>query len=178
MITPLKEILRKLLEMEEINRKEYWILIDDLDITFNINKQSDNDQLINLIRIVRIYNIEFLKQNSKILLFIREDMCNHIKNKYSDSAKIIQGNSIIINWYKSQYDVPNINDIPLKKMAERRIKLAFQKCDIPISENEYLWNKLIQESSKYDNSNSSFKYILDYTFYRLRDVVTFLGAMR
>jgi hypothetical protein len=176
MITPLKEILKWLFDTEDVKRREYWILVDDLDVGYRLEDETDNDKLMDLIRIVRVYNTEVLNENSKILVFIREDICKHIVNKYNDSAKIIQSNNIPINWYLPPAEIENEDDVPLKRLADRRIKIAFEKAGKPITPNKSPWDCLIEESLSY--YGSSFKYVLDHTFYRPRDIVTFLDAVR
>lgn len=175
MINPLKEILKWLFNTEEVKKREYWILVDDLDVEYKLENEADNDKLMDLIRIVRVYNTEILSESSKILVFIREDICKHIVNKYNDSAKIIQGNIIPINWYIPPTEMGNEDEIPLKKLADRRIRVAFQNNNLPIPEGTSPWDCLIEEGRAY--GSSSFKYILDYTFYRPRDIVTFLDAV-
>ncbi len=175
LIGPLKEILKWLFNTEEVKRREYWVLVDDLDVDFKLEDDADNNKLMDLIRIVRVYNTEILSEKSRILIFIREDICKHIVNKYNDSAKIIQGNNIPINWYIPLTEMGNENDIPLKKLADRRIRIAFNKNNLPIPPKTSPWDCLIEEVHNY--GSSSFKYILDYTFYRPRDIVTFLDAV-
>lgn len=177
MITPLKEILKWLFDTDDVKSREYWILVDDLDVGYKLESDIDNDKLMDLIRVVRVYNTEVLNDNSRILVFIREDICKHIVNKYNDSAKIIQSNNIPINWYFPPAEFSDENKIPLKKLADRRIKIAFEKTNRFIAPNRSPWESLIEESYSHYNG-SSFKYILDYTFYRPRDIVTFLDAIR
>lgn len=131
---------------------------------------------MDLIRIVRVYNTEILSENSRILVFIREDICKHIVNKYNDSAKIIQSNNIPLNWYIPPTEIGNDSSIPLKKLANRRIKIAFEKKGKTITPGKSPWDCLIEDNYSY--SGSSFKYVLDHTFYRPRDIVTFLDAVR
>lgn len=175
MIAPLKEILKWLFNTEDVKNREFWILIDDLDVNYKLENEADNKKLMDLIRIVRVYNTDILKENSRILIFIRKDICNHIVNKYNDSAKIIQSNDIPINWYFPPSDDNDEDDIPLKKLADRRIRIAFEKIGRTIPFNKSPWDCLIEESSIYNGT--SFKYVLDYTFYRPRDIVTFLDAV-
>ena len=176
MITPLKEILKWLFNTEDIENREYWILVDDLDVGYKLENESDNEKLMDLIRIVRVYNTEVMNENSRILVFIREDICKQIVNRYNDSAKIIQSNNIPINWYLPPAEIGNEDETPLKKLADRRIRIAFEKTGLSILNNKSPWDCLIEENCLY--SGSSFKYVLDHTFYRPRDIVTFLDAVR
>ena len=127
---------------------------------------------MDLLRISKYYNNEVLNNNhAKILIFLREDIRNSMISKYADSAKIFSTYEININWYCEKNEV----DIPLKKLANRRIKLNFDTRDIPCGEDA--WSSLIKSGkseSQYYSGKSSFKYVLDFTFYRPRDIITFL----
>lgn len=177
MITPLKEILKWLFQTEDVKSREFWILVDDLDVGYKLENELDNDKLMDLIRIVRVYNTELLGDNSRILVFIREDICKNIVNKYNDSAKIIQSNIIPINWYVPSTEMGNEDTVPLKKLADKRIGIAFEKKGLSVSHEKSPWDCLINKKYQYNNG-SSFKSILDFTFYRPRDIVTFLDAVR
>ena len=63
-------------------------------------------------------------------------------------------------------------------MANRRIEINFQNHNIDfrgdawaaLIKNRKLWEQII-------NPKTSFKYILDFTFYRPRDIITFLKTI-
>lgn len=169
LIKPLKEILSVILKYPEI-KYEFWLLFDDLDINYEITNESDNKKIIELLRIAKHYNNEVFKDiNAKILIFIRDDVRDFIISKYSDSAKIFNSYEIFINWY-NHYDEHNN---PLKLMANKRIEINFNKLNLKC-DNDDAWNCLfINEYSEYPTKNS-FKYVLDFTFYRPRDLITFL----
>ena len=125
LITPLKEIVKKILSFDVIKEHEFCLLFDDLDINYSIDNKECNDNIIELLRIARNYNNEvFNVGNAKILVFIRKDINDVIVSRYNDSAKLINSYGIDINWYCNDF---NENRVPLKKMANKRIELNFNK---------------------------------------------------
>lgn len=172
LITPLKEIVKKVLSFDVVKEQEFWLLFDDLDINYSIDNKDCNDNIIELLRIARNYNNEVLNVgNAKILIFIRKDINDIIISKYNDSAKLINSYGIDINWYSNE---ASENFIPLKRMANKRIELNFKKYSLPFNKND-AWSSLIQTWTEYNKS--SFKYVLDFTFYRPRDIITFLNTI-
>ncbi|MBQ2395784.1 MAG: hypothetical protein II304_01910 [Bacteroidales bacterium] len=172
MIDPLKEILKKILSFQDSKDNEFWLMFDDLDVNYKINDETSNDTIMNLLRIVKRYNTEILKDaNVNILVFIRKDIKDIIVSKYNDSAKLFSSYSIDINWYTEDNDE---NGIPLKRMINKRIGLNFKEKNIQYNENNP-WNNLFYLT--YYSDKPSFKYVLDLTFYRPRDVITFLSEV-
>lgn len=175
LIPPLKEILKIILDYPVNKELEFWLLFDDLDLNFNVKNESDNDKVIELIRIAKYYNNEIFKNNSaKILIFIRDDMRDVLLTKYADSAKIFSTYEIIIDWYNHSLLNKNENEMPLKRLANKRIEINFKNNGILYGSDP--WENLFDCESYY-YGKSSFKYVLDYTFYRPRDIITFLGRM-
>lgn len=174
-ILPLKEIINTILSYQVCENKEFWILFDDLDISYDVSSKDDNDNLISLLRVAKNYNNEvFRKGNAKVLVFLREDMRNIILSKYPDSAKLFASYEININWYSHFQTSSNLNENPLKKLADKRIKVNFENFNIHFTESP--WDKLISKSIGM-REKSSFKYILDFTFYRPRDIISFLSMV-
>ena len=173
LIAPLKEIVKKILSYDVIHEQEFWLLFDDLDINYTIDNAVCNDNIMELLRIAKIYNNEILNVGkAKILVFIRKDINDIIISKYNDSAKLINSYGIDINWYCNDFSE---NRIPLKKMANKRVELNFKRLNIPYSTND-AWSSLIPQNWN-EYNKSSFKYVLDFTFYRPRDIITFLDTI-
>jgi hypothetical protein len=172
LIAPLKEILKTILNYDVNREVEFWLLFDDLDINYDINSESDNMKIIDLLRIAKEYNNDIFKNNTaKILIFIRKEIRDFIISKYSDSAKIFNSYEIVINWY--DHILEDENEYPLKKLANKRIEVNFQNHNIKYEADA--WSSLIQDTSI--ENKTSFKYVLDFTFYRPRDIVTFLNKI-
>lgn len=174
LLSPLKDVLKLIIEKPVNKNLEFWLLFDDLDVNYDINNNFANQKIMNLIRLAKQYNNEVFKNSSaKILIFIRDDVRNFIVSKYSDSAKIFSSYEIAINWYNHNLALMDENSNPLKKMANKRIKINFQNHKLPLGEDP--WSTLIKNENYGVNSlKSSFKYVLDFTFYRPRDIITFL----
>lgn len=173
-LTPLKEIIQTALKYQDLENKEFFILFDDLDVDFELTNEDHCRKLMNLIRTVSSLNNTF-PSKVKILLFLRDDMISHLAPKYNDSAKIIDSHKVEINWYVHNLNKLSEDDVPLKKLANQRIKIAFQKNGITIPQKVTPWDFLIEENVGYPKS--SFKYILDYTFYKPRDLVLLFNTI-
>lgn len=175
LIPPLKEIVKIILDFPVNKENEFWLLFDDLDVNYDINNEVHNQKIIELLRLAKHYNNEIFKGNgAKILVFIRDDIRSHIESKYNDSAKIFQSYEIFINWYSQFSSSIDENIIPLKQLANRRIEINFKNHNIPFEGDP--WNNLFTSEVSYGNK-SSFKHVLDFTFYRPRDIVTFLSSV-
>lgn len=167
LIPPLKEVLKIILDYDVNKDFEFWLLFDDLDIDYDIKNEKDNNSILELLRIAKIYNNEVFKYNkAKILVFIRDDVRNNIISRYADSAKIFNSYEIFIDWYNN-----NEFDNPLKKLANKRIEKTFLEHNLRFEKDA--WDSLFKQN----DWKSSFKQILDYTFYRPRDIITFLSIV-
>jgi hypothetical protein len=171
-IPPLKEIVQIVLDFPVNRETEFWLLFDDLDINFSIKDKSSADKVMELIRVSRDYNNDVLLNNkARVLIFLRDDMRDFLKPQYADSAKIFNSYEVNINWHRnSSLDE---SDTPLKNLIDKRIELNFKKNNIPYSGNP--WDELFNFSSI--NGKSTFKYVLDFTFYRPRDIITLLNVL-
>lgn len=177
LIPALKDILKIVLDYDANKELEFWLLFDDLDINFNVNNQIDKNKIMELIRISKFYNNEIFRNNqAKVLLFLREDICDSIIPNFPDSSKIFSSYDINLNWY-SQYlfSTGNECEIALKKLVNKRIELNFTKHNIQFNGDP--WNFLFSTSCVPYIGKSVFKYLLDFTFYRPRDIITFLSTM-
>lgn len=100
LIPPLREILEEVSKYQVNVNKEFWLLFDDLDVGFSNDDPESSNKIIELIRIAKKYNTEYLKDtNTKILIFLRDDIKKIIETKFPDSAKIFSSYEIFINWY-------------------------------------------------------------------------------
>jgi len=177
LINPLKEIVLKVIQYDVNKEKEFWLLFDDLDINFKANDKDSINRITELIRISKIYNTEFFKDtNTKILIFLRDDIKKIIELHNGYSAKIFSSYEININWYDHQSFKSNENQTQLKKFINKRIELNFQANKISF-DNSNAWNRLIEEDTYSYNGKSSFKYIIDFTFYRPRDLILFFNPI-
>ena len=173
-LTPLKEIIQTALKYQDLDDKEFFILFDDLDVDFELSNEDHCKKLMNLIRTVSSLNNTF-PSKVKILLFLRDDMISHLAPKYNDSAKIIESHKVVINWYDHNLNKIKEDDVPIKQLVNRRIVRAFQNRGVSIPSRTTPWGFLIDDNI--GHPKSSFKYLLDYTFYRPRDFVLLLNTI-
>ena len=169
LLPALKEIVETILCFEANRDIEYWLLFDDLDINFDVKNEEDNERVMELIRIAKNFNNDlFSKSKAKLLIFLREDIRDNIITKFPDSAKIFASYEININWFP--YSSDQIDSQPLKQLANRRIAINFDRLNISYGSDA--WSTLVSNENR-----PSFKYILDFTFYRPRDIITMLTVI-
>lgn len=168
-IPALREIVMKMLRFQGLERFNFLVLFDDLDINFKLSRNVDKKRILNLIRITRDYNTQYLLgTKSKILLFIRDDVSNHLMGTEADKSKLFASYETRLNWYDE-----NVNEEKtlLRQFINKRIKLAFDKLGVKCNEED-AWISLIDNTPCEDyNNKTAFKFILDFTYYLPRDLV-------
>lgn len=174
LIPALREVVQTITKYEVNREKEFWLMFDDLDITFqeNVSKQK---MITELLRITKTYNNDILNgTNSKILVFLRDDIKRKIESIYPDTAKIFSSYEIPILWYDHETFKMDENVTILKTFINKRIRLNFENHNISY-DLEDPWSTLIPDNNTEYQGKSSFKYIIDFTFYRPRDLILFLS---
>jgi len=170
LIPNLKEIVSILLKDCQCRcPNRFYLIFDDLDIGVTIDNKNSLDALTELIRITKAYNLDVFRRNEipgGIILLLRDDISEKIKQTQPDTAKIFTSYSIPLIWYNHRDYEQNENSILLKKFINRRIKINFDKANIPVDDDP--WYTLIE--AEYDGK-SSFKHVLNHTFYKPRDLI-------
>ncbi len=167
----LKEIIGKILENDKDN--SYYLIFDDLDINFKSNSEQNLNDLLELIRIAKEYNNSFLRKNhsdSRIIILLRNDISKYLQYYSADSGKIFASYSIELNWYDGTKK--NENEWKIKKFINKRLSNAFKEIGYTFNENDP-WDSFV-DSNDFDYVRS-FKYVLDHTFYRPRDLLCLFG---
>ena len=167
MLPDLEQTMLQLMMKDKDN--DYLLIIDDLDIGYK-NKQENNDMLVDLLRVVKYYNNDVFARNdlsTRILVLLRDDISKHIMN-YADTAKILDSYAFTLRWY--EHNVSE-KDLLLKQFINKRIEHNFKRLSLEYDKSDP-WNSFVEQSKK-GEQKSSFKYILDQTFYRPRDLVLF-----
>lgn len=173
----MKEIVEKILKFDVFTSKEFFILFDDLDIKFTVENHHASEKLLNLLRAAKNLNTSLFRNSKvKVLIFLRDDIRKILETKDSDTSKLFSSYEINLNWYDHQNFRFNENQINLKKFVNKRIEINFKANGIPYMKEDP-WSSLFREDYYNYNNKSSFKYILDQTFYRPRDMVLFLSAI-
>ncbi len=170
-IPALREVVVKMLHFQGLNRFNFFVLFDDLDINFKLSKQDDKNHLISLIRITKLYNTEYLlKTKGKILVFIRDDVSDQLNGMAADKSKMFASYETRLSWY-DHLDIDHEENTMLRKFINKRIGLAFDSLGIRYNTTDP-WNSLVDNAPCRDyNDNTAFKYILDFTFYLPRDLL-------
>lgn len=174
LIPYLEEIVIKILLEDKDN--SYILIFDDLDIGYNFKVESSKEALIDLLRVTKYYNNEIFGRNgikSKILILLRNDIAKHLRFN-ADTAKLFASYAVELNWFEEVYRL-NEDKLKLKQFINKRIMLNFEKNNM-----EYIkgkpWESFVDESefeAWRSNSKSSFKYVIDHTFFRPRDLILF-----
>ncbi|MBS9525852.1 hypothetical protein KI659_17660 [Litoribacter alkaliphilus] len=176
LIPPLREIVEKIVKYEVNRDNEFWLLFDDLDITFQEN-EIQQKMITELLRISKRYNNEILTgSNSKIVVFLRDDIKRKIESLYPDTGKLFTSYEIIIDWYDHETFKLDENVTNLKSFINRRIEYNFLKNNISYNKDNP-WESLIKEDYYEYQNKTSFKYLIDFTFYRPRDLVLFFSKI-
>ena len=168
----LQDVIIKLLEKDPDNK--YVIIFDDLDIEFSSKSESNIKNLTDLIRIAKEFNNDIFGKYGgcvKIILLLRDDIYKHLLY-FADTAKMFGSYEVVIKWYEDIYK-NNESKIKLKQFVENRLRKNFERIKIPIKSNN-VWASFIDETGFNDysyNSKTSFKYLIDHTFYRPRDII-------
>lgn len=87
----LKEIVFKSLAFQTFENNEFVIIFDDLDINFNAKNEADKKALLNLVRTAKEFNNNLRTnkiQNTKVLIFLRDDIQKVLEGFASDTSKI------------------------------------------------------------------------------------------
>ena len=165
MLPNLEQTMIKLMKKDSDN--EYLLIIDDLDIGYK-NKKENNDMLVDLLRVVKHFNIEVFAKNglsNRIFVLLRDDISKHIMN-YADTSKIINSYAVTLRWYQEN---TNEDELLLKQFINKRIEHNFKRLSMSYDSTDP-WSEFVEKAKKGDHK-SSFKYILDQTFYRPRDLI-------
>ncbi len=156
------------------NDNEYLLIFDDLDLGFDCKKEQSLTNLLELLRVVTKYNLQiFGKQQIpiRIIVLLRTDLAKQLIG--ADSAKIIIDNSFELTWYEDMYR-DNESELFLRRFINKRILENFKKNEIKLWTPQDPWLSFIDES-QYHEPKTAFKYVIDHTFYRPRDMIMFFN---
>lgn len=155
-ITTLIEKMKASLKDIYLN-KRVFLLIDGVDDILRF-KKNQLEILSSLIRSIDTLNEYFYRNEIKvkIILSIREDILSNITDP--DFNKIKRDGAINLSWAENTQD--------LKEIVELRLKMSDKdnsNCD--------MWYKIFPRQIR---NTDSWKYLLDHTLYKPRDVLQFL----
>ncbi len=164
-------------ELNLVNENSYVLFFDDLDIGFNASDDKAVDNLLELLRICKYLNNSVFAKggtSAKVIILLRDDVERLISSRGADIAKLFSSYATHLNWYQEEYlKDDKESELGLKKLIVRRAKNAFQKSNIKMSKTDP-WDSLISDDF---SPKSSFKYIIDHTFLRPRDLILFFKPL-
>ena len=169
----LKDVVGKIIEEDVGN--SYCLIFDDLDINFKSYSKTNLDELLDLIRIAKDYNNNFFRTrscDSRVLILLRNDISKYLQYHSADSAKIFASYSIELNWCDGIR--MNEDEWKIKKFINKRLSNAFDEISYPYKSNNP-WDNFL-DPNDWDRT-SSFKYVLDHTFYRPRDFLSLFSEV-
>ncbi len=167
MIGPLRDAVVEVLKMQIFEHSSFMVVFDDLDIKFKLTSDEDKNMLMDLIRVAKRYNTEYLAgTTARIILLLRDDISNHLEGHDGDVAKTFASCAHYLKWYEQDHYGDGRNSL-LRKLINRRLKLAFGKHGVTLNEKDP-WKDFVVEKI---NDKPSFKYVLDHTFYLPRDII-------
>ena len=154
------------------SKKDIILIFDDLDELDKklIKNPSDNDIIINLIKLAKFYNNEFRVKNKKIrlILLVRTDIIDKLQSYDTNLSKIKSSCAVELYWLTNKENEPH--EQPLMSMVLHKIKASCPK--LSSFSNRELYSKLFPE--KIDNKRP-IDYLLDNSFGRPRDIISFLN---
>lgn len=169
MITPLRDTVVQMLNMPIFKDAKYSILFDDLDVKLKLSRDSDKAMLLDLIRVARRYNNEYLHgTTAKVLILLRDDISDRLSGADGDESKMFTSYVRCINWYEHDIAVKDEKQVLLRQFINKRLAIAFERAKYDYN-HEDPWLSFVMESG---DRKTSFKYILDHTFYLPRDLLT------
>ncbi len=179
-IQPLREAVTTVLNTEVFRDYTIYLLFDDLDKDFSLTKDEHKQRIVELARVTKEYNTNYLKGTSAfIILFMRDDVFRETRSHTTDSAKIYNSASAEIKWYNHSSTISHTREkkTHLRQFFNKRLKIAFEKKGISIKGDDP-WTSFVDEKRARDTfGKSAFKYILDLTFYRPRDLLLFFNRI-
>lgn len=175
MIVPLRDTLRKVLSMDIYGGYKFYVLFDDLDVKFKLYNEVDQNMLMDLVRIVRRYNTEYFSASPlHILIFMRDDIAKRLSGVDCDKNKIFGSYEYCINWYEHDMAQKSEKLILLRQFLNRRLNVAFRQKGMSYNTSDP-WLTLVGDNAI--DGKTPFKYILDYTFYLPRDIISIFKDM-
>ncbi len=152
--------------------KKLYLLVDELEISYELKKQYDRD--VRLIRdlIVTIEHINALLRrngfNIYIIASIRSEILSAVNAIGKEINKCVEDFGIQIAWHQSG---GSLHDHPLIHIIMKRL-LAAEKLDDTDENREKVWNQYFPDKTIQRRDVES--YILYNSWYRPRDMVRFL----
>jgi len=173
----LQQVVLSLLKENISADNEYILIFDDLDIGFHESDKNSIENITSVLRVAKDYNIDFFGKNGinvKIIILLRDDLKRTIAKYNADTAKIFSSYEIPLVWYEHENYKRNVNAVGLKQLINKRIAANFDKENLFCDPSDP-WQSLIRDNPQYNGD--SFKFVIDHTFFRPRDLILFFRTL-
>lgn len=171
----LRQIVYKVLGFPIFKEYQFVIIFDDLDLGFKSDNDQDKKSLLELLRAAKEFNNDLRSfENTKIIVLLRDDIKKILMGFDADVSKIFSTYETELKWYDGKDETKT----RLREFVNRRIAHNFKQKKLKYDEQDP-WSTLFHDTEgcygkDRTDYRSAFKYILDYTFLRPRDIVLFL----
>ncbi|MFZ7942533.1 ATP-binding protein [Neobacillus sp. 19] len=159
-----------------VKHKDIILIYDDLDdLEDSINNHHFYCKLlISMLEMIQYYNRKFQrikKNNTKIIALLRSDIIDDIHSNSSNSNKLTSEGRVNLYWIDKIYQSPE--EHPLMEMILNKIKKS-------LNNNSNLTNKELYKLyfPKKIRGKEVIDYLLDYSFGRPRDIVSYLNFIK
>ncbi|GAA0084731.1 hypothetical protein UT300007_11700 [Clostridium sp. CTA-7] len=149
------------------DKNKYYVCFDELDLGFDPNDVNYIDRLIGLIRASKDINNKAKEKGKKLFvcIFLRDDIYD--KLKFEDKNKITENYLSRIEWDT------NRTKKTLKKVMENRFTKVLGDTEM----ESVVWEDIFDEKQNINGKQQKYKYILDLTFNRPRDIIKFCNII-
>ena len=146
---------------------QYYICFDQLDFGFNPEDASYINRLIGLLLACRDINLAARNAGKRlcVAVFLRDDIYETLR--FDDKNKLTENFVSLIEW-----DTPRTNK-SLKDLMEKRFRAVLSE-----HPREYVkWIHVFNEAQEMPGRQDKYRYILDRTYLRPRDMIKFINAI-
>lgn len=176
LIPQLSEIVKEMLGYHVYRDINFFIIFDDLDVNFDLKDKNHKEDLLSLLRIARKYNTQvFPNKDTRVLIMLRDDIALQLDGVSSDKNKFFSSYEYNLNWYDRDLSKSEEESF-LRKFINKRISVCFNKLTLKYDKRDP-WKSLVENEAEEYGKDTAFKYILNYTFFRPRDLVAFFNGI-
>lgn len=142
------------------------LMIDDLDEIQLNDSEHIIRFLINFVTKVSTINMQLQKKsvNSKCILLLRSDIISSFNTRSSNIQKILSDSVVELQWFKDKSG-NELSDMIMYKIQKSSLDPSLSTLNL-----NQIRDKLFCKSNHFD----AFSYILNYTFGRPRDFITYI----
>lgn len=171
LIPSLKSIVSEMLAYDGCSDINFIVIFDDLDIGFDLKNDQHKIELMELIRTARDYNTQvFPNRDSRVLLMLRDDIAMRLDGIAPDKNKIFSSYEYRLNWYDTDKNADDRDSI-IRRFINRRISIGLSKLGVKFNKYDAWSSLVLDEICQEYNGKTAFKFVLDCSFYRPRDLV-------